>query len=248
MELAWFESWFNSPYYHIHYQHRDDREAELFIDHLYSQLKITKEHNILDLACGAGRHSIYMVSKGNKVIGIDLASNSIEEAKLKAIEKGYREDLEFQVEDMRDFKLKKKFDYIFNLFTSFGYFETKQENEAVLACVKKHLQPNGVLVIDYLNSKQVRAKGEERYTKELSGIEFSIHKYFEHDFVIKEIKINDHGKRSEFKEKVQLFEPHELENMLEHAGLNIQGHYGDYLLHPYQDDASRSILIAKNIG
>lgn len=248
MKHAWFESWFNSPYYHILYQHRDDKEAELFIDHLYQHLNISPSHSILDLACGAGRHSVFMASKGNPVMGVDLAPNSIEEAKAKAIEKGLNHLVQFRVADMRQFQLELRFDFIFNLFTSFGYFDTKQENEAVLACVKKHLQPNGFLVIDYLNSKQVRAKGEERYTKELSGIEFSIHKYFEHDFVIKEIKINDQGKRSEFKEKVQLFEPHELENMLENAGLKIQGHYGDYLLHPYQDDASRSILIAKNKG
>jgi len=246
MNTSWFESWFNSPYYHILYQHRDDKEAELFIEHLYRQLNIRPQHTILDLACGAGRHAIYMASKGNNVMGIDLASNSIEDANFKAREKGLSEKLHFQVEDMRHFDLNRTFDFIFNLFTSFGYFENKEDNLKVLHCAKKHLKENGVLVIDYLNSQLVRAKGEERYTKNLAGIEFSIHKYFEQDFVIKEIKINDQGKWSEFKEKVQLFEPHELETMLENAGLKILGHYGDYNLTPYDAQSSRSILLAIN--
>jgi cyclopropane fatty-acyl-phospholipid synthase-like methyltransferase len=245
MEVAWFESWFNSPYYHILYQHRDDREAELFIDHLYTHLKITKEHSILDLACGAGRHSIYMASKENRVIGIDLASNSIEEAKLKALEKGSSQKVQFQVEDMRHFELNTQFDFIFNLFTSFGYFETKAENEAVLKCAKNHLNENGILVIDYLNSQLVRANGEERYTKTISGIDFTINKYFEKDFVIKEIEVNDQGKISKFREQVQLFELEEIQNMLEHLGFQVTNHFGDYQLGEYKVDSPRSIVVAR---
>ena len=245
MEKAWFESWFNSPYYHILYQHRDDREAELFIDQLYLRLNIDQHHSILDLACGAGRHSIYMASKGNRVMGIDLAPNSMEEAKLKALEKGYSEEVQFQVEDMRDFKLNTKFDFILNLFTSFGYFETKAENEAVLTCAKKHLNENGTLVIDYLNSQLVRANGEENYTKTISGIDFTIQKYFDRDFVIKEIEVNDHGKFSRYREQVQLFELKEIQTMLENLGFQVTNHFGDYQLGEYKKDSPRSIVVAR---
>lgn len=245
MEVAWFESWFNSPYYHTLYQHRDDKEAELFIDHLYHYLKINETHSILDLACGAGRHSIYMASKGNRVTGIDLASNSIEEAKTKAIEKGLTESLKFQVEDMRDFVLNTRFDFILNLFTSFGYFETKAENEAVLTSAKNHLNNNGILVIDYLNSQLVRANGEENYTKTISDIDFIIHKYFDRDFVIKEIEVKDHGKISKFREQVQLFELKEIQTMLENLGFQIVNHFGDYKLGAYKENSPRSIVIAK---
>jgi cyclopropane fatty-acyl-phospholipid synthase-like methyltransferase len=248
MEAAWFESWFNSPYYHILYQHRDDREAELFIDHLYTHLKIVKDHSILDLACGAGRHSIYMATKGNSVTGIDLASNSIEEAKSKAIEKGISEKLHFQVEDMRHFELNTKFDFIFNLFTSFGYFETKAENEAVLHCAKNHLTSSGIIVIDYLNSQLVRANGEERYTKTISGKDFTIHKYFEKDFVIKEIEVNDQGKISKFREQVQLFELEEIQTLLENLGFQVLNHFGDYQLGDYKANSPRSITVSQVIS
>lgn len=245
MNTSWFESWFNSPYYHILYQHRDDKEAELFIEHLYQQLNIRPQHTILDLACGAGRHAIYMAAKGNNVMGIDLASNSIKVANFKAREKGLSEKLHFQVEDMRHFDLNSTFDFIFNLFTSFGYFENKEDNLKVLNCAKKHLKENGVLVIDYLNSQLVRAKGEESYTKTISGIEFSIQKYFEDDFVIKEIKINDQETIFQYREQVQLFDAAEIQDMLENIGFQVIYHFGDYQLEQYKIDSLRSIIVAR---
>lgn len=245
MNTSWFESWFNSPYYHILYQHRDDKEAELFIEHLYQQLNIRPQHTILDLACGAGRHAIYMAAKGNNVMGIDLASNSIKVANFKAREKGLSEKLHFQVEDMRHFDLNSTFDFIFNLFTSFGYFDNKEDNLKVLNCAKKHLKENGVLVIDYLNSQLVLAKGEERYTKTISGIDFTINKYFERDFVIKEIIVNDQGKISKFREQVQLFELKEIQTMLETLGFQIIHHFGNYQLEEYKDNSPRSIVVAR---
>ncbi|NQX98132.1 MAG: hypothetical protein HRT73_09675, partial [Flavobacteriales bacterium] len=35
----WFEDWFDSPYYHILYKNRDDKEAKDFISNLINYLK-----------------------------------------------------------------------------------------------------------------------------------------------------------------------------------------------------------------
>ncbi|MFN5849607.1 MAG: hypothetical protein ACK43K_14035, partial [Chitinophagales bacterium] len=160
-------------------------------------------------------------------------------------EKGISEKLQFQVEDMRDFELNTKFDFILNLFTSFGYFETKAENESVLNYAKNHLNENGILVIDYLNSQLVRANGEESYTKTISGIDFTIKKYFDRDFVIKEIEVNDQGKISIFREQVQLFELKEIQTMLENLGFQVLNHFGDYQLGEYKTNSPRSIVVAR---
>lgn len=242
--MQWFESWFDSPYYHILYQHRDDKEAQYFIDHLYAKFQIQTSDTILDLACGAGRHSIYMASKGNTVTGLDLASNSIAEAKAKVIELPEKLKLEFQVADMRDFDLSTSFDFVFNLFTSFGYFENKKENQDVIASIKKHQTKGGILVIDYLNSQLVRAKGEESYTKIINTIQFEIHKYFEGDFVKKEIKVIDQDAICQFREQVQLFETDELEWMLLSQGYQMTEHFGDYDLRDYTESSPRSIWVS----
>ena len=74
---AWFESWFDSPYYHILYKDRDMKEAEEFIDHLMDRLHLPSGSKILDMGCGKGRHSVYLNRKGYNITGIDLSKENI---------------------------------------------------------------------------------------------------------------------------------------------------------------------------
>ena len=60
----WFVSWFDTEYYHTLYKHRDDTEAHDFVKNLVSFLKLTQNDTILDLACGKGRHAIYLNQLG----------------------------------------------------------------------------------------------------------------------------------------------------------------------------------------
>src|SRR5690554_744393 len=78
---GWFETWFDTSYYHILYQNRDFVEAERFITNLLAFLKLPAGSNCLDLACGKGRHSVFLNKHGLKVTGVDLSENSINEAK-----------------------------------------------------------------------------------------------------------------------------------------------------------------------
>jgi 2-polyprenyl-3-methyl-5-hydroxy-6-metoxy-1,4-benzoquinol methylase len=79
-EQPWFKDWFNSPYYHQLYFQRDDKEAAAFIDKLIGHLQPPAGSRMLDVACGKGRHSIQLASKGYDVTGIDLSADSIREA------------------------------------------------------------------------------------------------------------------------------------------------------------------------
>ena len=80
-EKEWFTSWFDSPFYHILYKDRDYTEAQQFMDNLTNYLNIPEGGKILDLACGKGRHSIYLITLGYNITGIDLSANSITHAK-----------------------------------------------------------------------------------------------------------------------------------------------------------------------
>ena len=73
---TWFANWFDSNYYHLLYQNRNDREAQFFMNNLIKYLKIRSKSKILDLACGKGRHSIYLANKGFEVFGVDLSKES----------------------------------------------------------------------------------------------------------------------------------------------------------------------------
>ena len=79
----WFESWFDSPYYHILYKNRDDTEAQKFLRNLLRVINPPSNAKILDLACGKGRHAIFLRKLNYKVVGTDLSKLSISEAKKK---------------------------------------------------------------------------------------------------------------------------------------------------------------------
>ena len=73
----WYASWFDTPYYHILYKDRGYDEAQAFMRALMAYLKPKDSAKILDLACGKGRHSVFLNSLGYNVTGVDLSKNSI---------------------------------------------------------------------------------------------------------------------------------------------------------------------------
>jgi cyclopropane fatty-acyl-phospholipid synthase-like methyltransferase len=94
-KTQWYASWFNTPYYHILYKDRDYSEAQAFMDTLTRYLNLPENGSILDLACGRGRHAVYLNKLGFRVIGVDLSEQSIAHAR-----QFENESLKFEVHDM----------------------------------------------------------------------------------------------------------------------------------------------------
>ena len=145
-KIDWFTAWFNTSYYHTLYKHRNDVDAQFFMQNIISYLKLPKTAHILDLPCGKGRHSVFLNSLGYKVTGGDLSENSINAAK-----KYENDSLSFKVHDMRA-AFKNKYNAVFNLFTSFGYFEDDKEDILILQNIKNGLIKDGFFVFDFLNA------------------------------------------------------------------------------------------------
>ena len=78
---TWYSQWFDSEYYHILYENHDFLEAEGFIDKLTKKLSLRLHSSVADIACGRGRHALYLSKKGFNVTGLDLSPSSIEFAK-----------------------------------------------------------------------------------------------------------------------------------------------------------------------
>ena len=142
-------NWFDTKFYHILYKNRDYKEAELFIENLIDKLKIKKNSKVLDLACGRGRHSIFLNKKGMIVSGFDSSENNILEAK-----KNNTKNLKFFKKEM-DKSYNDSFDFVFNLFTSFGYID-HDYNTKVFQRISESLNINGLLVLDFLNILHVK--------------------------------------------------------------------------------------------
>ena len=234
----WFESWFNSPYYHILYQHRDGNEAAGFIDTLLNYLNPKPDSRMLDLACGRGRHASYLSSKGFDVTGIDLSEHNIEEARLLENEK-----LHFFVHDMRKVFRLADFDYVFNFFTSFGYFDDESDNYQVVRAIEKEMRKEGTLIIDFLNVKKVLSELSVEDSVVIDNIEFRIQRKQQDNKIIKKITFNDSVKDHNFEEHVQALSLEHFEDYLGSVKMRIKDIFGDYSLNGYSEHESERLII-----
>ena len=237
--MEWFEDWFNSKYYHILYQNRDEKEAENFIQNLSQFFK--KENKIIDIACGAGRHTLFLNKLGYHTTGIDLSQESIKTAKTKSKGK-----IPFEVWDMRKCYKKKEFNVVLNLFTSFGYFEKEEDDIAAIKAMSDNLKEEGILIIDFLNSNKVIDNLVQKETKEMDGVTFNISRKVEDNFIIKNIEVNHDEEKMSFQEKVKALTKDDFFELLTFAGLTIINTFGNYKLDDFnQQTSDRLIIIAK---
>lgn len=236
----WYTSWFDTPYYHILYKDRNYREAQVFMDNLTHYLNLPENASVLDLACGKGRHSIYLNQLGFTVLGADLSENSIAEATINT-----NETLHFKVHDMRE-PFEEKFDAIFNLFTSFGYFENDEDNLTTLIAIKESLSEYGFAVIDFMNVAQVIETLIPEETKTVEDIDFHIKRYLKDGHIYKEIDFEDKGQTFHFTEKVKALTLKDFEELMEEAGIYLLDIFGDYKLKKFhKTDSERLIMIFK---
>jgi SAM-dependent methyltransferase len=234
----WFEDWFDSPYYHLLYNNRNNSEAELFIDNLLSLLTPEKKSRFLDLGCGKGRHSIYLNKKGFDVTGVDLAENSITCAK-----QDENEHLHFFVHDMRKLFRTNYFHCVVNLFTSFGYFENNRDDNAAINGVYKSLKPNGIFVLDFMNAKKIIPHLPMQEIKTIEGIEFKITKSIKNNFIIKQIQFTDKGKEYHFTECVKALTLADFEKYFSANKLKIVHLRGNYQLDTFDENSSDRLII-----
>jgi SAM-dependent methyltransferase len=236
----WFSTWFDSPYYHILYKNRNEEEAQVFMDNVTHYLNMPENGTILDLACGKGRHSIYLNKLGYQVTGVDLSENSIAVANESS-----NESLRFKTHDMRE-PMNKTYDAVFNLFTSFGYFDTYEDNIKTLKAIKDSINEYGFGVIDFFNADFIIENLVAEETKEIDGITFNIKRFVENKKIIKEIRFEDKGETYNFTEKVSAFTLADFEEMMEEAGIYLLEIFGDYKLRKYyKSESERLIMIFK---
>ncbi len=246
----WFKTWFDSPYYQILYENRNEKEAEQFLNKLLQYLSLPTKSAVLDAGCGKGRYSVFLADRGFNVVGIDLSWVNIQEALMAE-----RDNLTFLLHDMRNLFYINYFDVAFNIFTSFGYFNSEKDNQRTMASLSLSLRKGGRMVIDFFNSERVMSElvPEQHITRE--GIGFNIKKYVqpatngsEQPFIVKKIIVNDHNKIVEFEERVQALRLKNFSEYFAAHGLQIKDVFGDYRLQPFDEKKSeRLILIAEKI-
>ena len=233
----WYASWFDTPYYHILYKDRDYSEAQEFMDNLTNYLNIPEGGKILDLACGKGRHSVYLNKLGYKITGLDLSEQSISYAK-----QFENETLKFNVHDMSK-PYPDTFDAVFNLFTSFGYFEDENCNLETIKSIKAELNEFGFGVIDFMNVNYIIENLVDENVKTVEGIDFYQKRSVVDGYIVKDIRFEADGESYEFQERVRAFTLEDFKALFEKAGVYLLDVFGDYKLRPYHSKTSERLIM-----
>lgn len=237
---CWYEDHFQEDYLMI-YKHRNDENAHSELNNIMSFIPYQKQQKVLDLCCGAGRHSRWFAARGMKVTGIDLSNTLLEEAKRQS----EALNITYLKSDMRKIAFKNEFDIVANLFTSFGYFETDEDNESVFTRVYSSLKKGGYFLFDYLNPAFLR-KNLIRFSQQTID-QTSIYQYRKivNNTVIKRIVVKDKYSNRHYEERVKLYSENKIRGMLENNNLELMHLFGNYDGTIYSDNSPRLIYICR---
>ena len=238
----WFKEWFNSPWYTKLYQHRSEQEARQTVQLVRDVARIPAGSCVVDLCCGYGRHSFALAEHGYHVLGIDASEHLISLAKVQ----NEHHNVSYHLGDMRDSIPGGPYDAIFNFFTSFGYFDTHQEHQAVVNNIADHLTDHGTFVIDFLNAQHVRNNLVPESMNMIGETTIIQERWIDEPYVRKTITVNAPcSQELTYHEHVWLYSDLELESMIHESGMHVISKHGSYAGDVFDADTSqRCIIIA----
>lgn len=159
----WWNQIFNSLYLKTDGDVVEDQDiTRLEMDTFVSSMDVKRDENILDLCCGQGRHSLELARRGFlKVEGLDRSHYLIQRARNISRKQGL--SLRFKEGDARKLPYPNDyFDKVMILGNSFGYFETKQDDEQVLKEVLRVLKPRGKVLLDLTDGEYLKKSYQPR--------------------------------------------------------------------------------------
>jgi SAM-dependent methyltransferase len=242
-ERPWFREAFESHYLDV-YSHRDDRAAAAEVDFALRVLEAPPGALLLDLACGAGRHSRALAARGLDVVGLDLSPDLLNAARGESSGAAPA----YLRGDMRELPFADRFAAVTMFFTSFGYFETDPENARVLAEVARVLRPGGRFLLDYLNREAVISGLVPESEEESEGFRLTAKRRITADGrrVEKRVVIHEGGRLvRDYRESVRMYTPEEIDSMLGEAGFRRSGRWGDLAGRPFAADSPRLVVLGR---
>ena len=238
--MPWWESWFGEEYLEL-YPHRDSESARREAAFALARLD-PQPTPLLDLCCGPGRHSLRLAERGVRPIGLDYSAPLLELARERSsafrLVRGDMRSLPFSGGAFRS---------VVNFFTSFGYFVSERDNEAVVEEIERVLKPGGKLLCDTFGLEHTLARLVCDESLSTGDRHYRIRRRWNEQTrrVEKEIEIRRAGSTATFRESVRAYTPDELIGMFGRAGLVVEAAWGDFAGNPVGRDSPRLILLAR---
>ncbi len=240
-----FEAVFDvDDYLYFYAELLTDQRNEAEVAALVSLLGLDTPRNILDLACGFGRHTNRLAALGHTLTGVDRSPGFLDLARQDAAARNVH--VRYQLGDMRELEFEAEFDYVLLLFTAFGYFEDG-ENYQVLVNVHKALRPGGVFVFDTPNRDALAKLLPPFLVMEKEGnLMIDRHSFdsLQGRLYNKRIVIRD-GIRKDKPNFVRIYSPSELATLLPRVGFSSYKFYGGFDGRPHAYDSGRMVVIAQ---
>jgi SAM-dependent methyltransferase len=204
---------------------------------------------VLDLPCGVGRHAVELAERGFDVTAVDATEAYLDAARERASESDRGSAVELVAADMREFRRPEAFDAVLNLYTSFGYFEDRGDDERTARNFYESLAPGGTLVMSLTSKEVLAGKFEERTWGERGGTYVLEEREVRDDWSWMEnrwLMVNsDRGAVREFTVSHRLYSAFELSELLRRVGFGDVTVYGDLDGRAYDENAERLVVVAR---
>jgi SAM-dependent methyltransferase len=240
--VAWYDQAFG-PWYLKLYPHRDLDEARRMVENLSPW--IPGGGRILDIGCGPGRHMIALAERGYRVVGLDRSAVLLEEAARSQAGRLIRGD-------MRQLPFEPgAFRAALSMFTTFGYFGSREAHRDLLSEIARVVETRGRLVLDYLNAPKVRESLVPESSRTVENHCITERRFFHNredgDQVVKELVIQgpDGQEVARYREEVSLYDRNEVLELLSAGGWAEVESLGDYRGGQWTPGSDRLIVIAE---
>jgi SAM-dependent methyltransferase len=219
-------------------------EAEEQCDALIT-LAVPQGRRVLDLCCGPGRFSVAFARRGHAVTGVDRTAFLLEKARASA--QNAKAEVEFVESDMRDFVRPEAFDLVLSLFTSFGYFDDKGEDLAVLGNIHTSLAKGGRLVLDVAAKERLARIFQPTTSETLEDGSMLVER---HEIIDDWTRVRNEwilirdGRTKSFKFHHTIYSGEEMRALLLRAGFGEVKLYGDFDGSQYGVSSARLVAVA----
>jgi SAM-dependent methyltransferase len=230
VDPRWYEGFFDREWLEFRDDHAPAERTQTEVDFLVEALALESGARILDVACGHGRHSLELARRGFRLTGLDLSEPSLELARAAAAEEGL--EVEFVHADMREIPFENEFDAAINLFSSFAYFESDDENQRALNAIARALKQDGAFFMEIVNAvallRVFRAKGWSELADGTLMLDEREYDFLSGRTIVAWTFVRPDGSRSELRHSLRLYTPAELVSMFGRAGLPAERAWGSW--------------------